>query len=122
VNALTPGEVPKNLRDAAEYDLKQAAAALRMDLTIRWWSDGGGDGTAAWVDMEDTRRLNISLEWAKRAGAKDLMYVVFHEARHCWQNEHKPWLIPREAEKDADTFAAQETGIVPENASLYWER
>jgi hypothetical protein len=74
------------------------------------------------VDLDDTQRVNISMDWAKRAGTKDLHYVVYHEARHCFQHLHRPWMTQEQGEKDADTFAAGETGIVPENASLYWER
>lgn len=109
---------PPHLRRAAEDAAREAGVELGLgELHLRWWRlDRARPAVRhlGWVDREEPGVINLSVDAIRdTCTPAEVRAVVFHEARHLWQEKNTRYLGDRmRAERDANEFALRTSGVL----------
>jgi hypothetical protein len=115
VYPIATDKAPVHLRIAAERAAREVADILDLPpLTLRWYRSSNGH-KGGFYDPDRPGVIHLIAN-----GLKDktmTRVVVYHEARHAWQERrsYKCVIGSSESEDDADSFVWRELKVDPED-------
>jgi len=113
----------QELVQVARTAARDAAEILRIATPIiQWVRCNAHEKAIGWV-YPWLNAVHLDADWCKLMGAEQTTALVYHEARHIWQEVNHRYNAPgykRQSEDDAESFSFRHTRTMIERPDYKW--